>query len=361
MADKYSGYAGCLLGMAVGDAMGYTVDGKTWAEICEDYGPNGLLGYDVANGCVEVSSYTQIGAYAVNGLMLGITRGRTELYGKFIQLSLQEWARRQQLPRDPERSYCWVSHIPMLRRRHCRDGRMLDALRLQRLGTPDKPANTNPNPGALMAAVAAGLVYDPKRMGPEDVAQLGAEAVAFTHGSPEAFLTGAVLATLIAGILQAPQRELKQLFLAAIEVADACFREKIPQMAELAAKWKLQLSLPVTEPQQDMEALVCDTADQCLSGAMYACMVSGGDFDTAMITAVNHSGRSAAVGAITGAIMGAKLGAEALPEFYLEGLEVAPVLSDLAADLSQGSPTVGLFNDDWDHKYTQGLPLREYG
>ena len=52
---------------------------------------------------------------------------------------------------------------------------------------------------------------------------------------------------------------------------------------------------------------------------------------------------------------------EALPEFYLEGLEVAPVLMDLATDLAQGSPTVGLFNDDWDHKYTQGLPLKEYG
>lgn len=360
MADKKSTYAGCLLGMAVGDAMGYSVDGKTWEEICEDYGPNGLLGYDVANGCVEVSSYTQIGAYTVNGVLLGITRGKPELYGRFIQLSLQEWARRQQLPRDPEKSYCWVSHVPLLRRRHCRDGRMLDALRLQRLGAPDKPMNTNANPGALMAAVAAGLSYDGKRMSPEDVSRLGAAAVAFTHGSPEAFLTGAVLATFIAGILQGPERELKQLFLAAIEVTDACFREQIPQMAELAAKWKLQLSMPVTEPQQDMESMVCDTAAQCLSAAVYACLTGNGDFDTAMVTAVNHSGRSGAVGAITGAIMGAKLGAEKIPEFYLEGLEAAPVLEELAEDLMQGSPTVGLFNDDWDYKYIQGLPLREY-
>ena len=37
-------YRGCLLGLAVGDAMGYTVDSRTWREIQEDYGPNGLLG-----------------------------------------------------------------------------------------------------------------------------------------------------------------------------------------------------------------------------------------------------------------------------------------------------------------------------
>ena len=44
MASRQSLYRGCLLGMAVGDAMGYTVDNKSWQEIREDYGPNGLLG-----------------------------------------------------------------------------------------------------------------------------------------------------------------------------------------------------------------------------------------------------------------------------------------------------------------------------
>ena len=35
MADKKSTYAGCLLGMAVGDAMGYTVDGKRYHHIID--------------------------------------------------------------------------------------------------------------------------------------------------------------------------------------------------------------------------------------------------------------------------------------------------------------------------------------
>ena len=34
MAKETSKYVGCLLGMAVGDAMGYTVDKKSWEEIC---------------------------------------------------------------------------------------------------------------------------------------------------------------------------------------------------------------------------------------------------------------------------------------------------------------------------------------
>ena len=46
-----------------------------------------------------------------------------------------------------------------------------------------------------------------------------------------------------------------------------------------------------------------------------------------MITAVNHSGYSSAVGAITGAILGAKMGYSALPDFYVESLEPVDALS----------------------------------
>ena len=76
-----------------------------------------------------------------------------------------------------------------------------------------------------------------------------------------------------------------------------------------------------------------------------------------MITAVNHSGRSCAVAALAGAMLGARLGMEGVPDFYLESLETADVLRTLADDLALGSPTRGLFDDDWDHKYVQGLPL----
>ena len=44
MENRISAYRGCLLGMAVGDAMGATVDKKSYSEICESYGPAGLLG-----------------------------------------------------------------------------------------------------------------------------------------------------------------------------------------------------------------------------------------------------------------------------------------------------------------------------
>ena len=359
MADKLSGCQGCLLGLAVGDAMGCAVDRKTLEEIYADYGPNGLLGYDLVNGCADVSSYTQLAAFVGNGLLLSVSRGKTDPI-PYIDLSLREWARNQQFHRDPEKSYCWVAKPKALRLHNNRDARMLDALRAETLGTPDAPINRNSGPGGLSGAVAVGLFYDPRRMTPEQLAALAAKTVARTHGSPETFLTGAVLARCIALRLQSPETPLAELFQDCIQAVQAQYREPFPVPTELLTA-RLQQALDLAreesvDPRTGMERLCCTTGPSCLAGAMYACLTCQNDFDTALITAVNHSGLSAAVGALTGAIMGAGLGAEALPEFYLESLSPAQALSELAKDLAQGALTSGLFDDDWDHKYMQGLP-----
>jgi ADP-ribosylglycohydrolase len=90
---------------------------------------------------------------------------------------------------------------------------------------------------------------------------------------------------------------------------------------------------------------------------MYACLAYPEDFDSAIIAAVNHSGHSAATGAVAGAILGAHLGHSYLPQFYLESLEVVDSLMVLADDLVSATPASGLFDDDWDQKYVQGEPL----
>ena len=359
MEHRASACHGCLLGLAAGDALGYTIDPKTWEYIRHTYGPNGLWGYDLANSGATISSYTQIAAYVANGLLIGITRGKQKQFAKYISMALKDWKRRQNLPGDPAQDSCWVSAVKEMRTRHCRDIRMLDALRADPLGTPEKPNNKADTPGSLIAAAIVGLAYDPKYLNPQDVAIIGAQAVALTHGDPKTFLSGAVLALLVAALLQEPTTCLQEHFLCAVDAMEQMFSNRWPEAGELATLLRAAVSDidPYAEHQQKLEQLHCYSAAECLAGAIYTCLVCEDDFDRAMILSVNHSGRSAAVGALTGAILGAQLGVEAIPAFYLESLDVIPVLKTLATDLAQGSPTAGLFDDDWDTKYTQGKPV----
>lgn len=359
MDEKVAAYSGCLLGMAVGDAMGYTVDKKSWDEICEDYGPNGLLGYDLVNGCADITSYTQIPAFLCNGFLLGAIRGNPELYPRYMTLAMREWAKSQEFRGAAEKTFCWVAQVPAMRRRLCMDTRMLDALNRETLGTPQKPVFRSEFPGALTSAVAVGLCHATARLDPEQICELGANAVAFTHGEPEAFLSGAFLATAIARILQQPEQPLIPLYQQLCEEMQARYAaqwEQVYTITDLVARAIALTKDPEMSPLAAMTLLGCTTAPECLAGAIYASIIHVANFDEAMIVSVNHSGRSAAVAAVSGALLGAKMGVEALPEFYLESLESGPFLRELAHDLCNAKQVMNLFDDSWDLKYVQGMP-----
>lgn len=361
MSENLSAYRGCLLGLAVGDALGFTVDDMDWETIETTYGPYGLMGYDLANGNAEVTSYTQTAAFVANGLLVGVTRSRVEGYDRFVSMALREWGQSQHFYRDPEKTLCWVSKVPALRHHLCRDSRMLDATRAKEPGTLDAPINRNDAPGCLSGAVLAGLFFEPKRMTPPQVGELAARIVAQTHGDPTTILAGVVTAYVTAGLLTEPWVPMKDHFSHAIDAMAAQYSQRYPaETVALAELLNRAISLAEDERiafREEMDALECVTAAECLAGAMYACMAYPEDLDSALIVAVNHSGRSAATGTLTGAFLGTCLGVEAIPEFYLENLDSRKALTQLADDLALGSPTAGLFDDAWDHKYTQGLPL----
>ncbi len=359
MDNKLSSYRGCLLGMAVGDAMGFPVDKKSWAEICEDYGPNGLLGYDLVNGSADITSYTQMAAFLCNGLLLAAIRGNVELYPKYMAMSLREWAKSQQFRGTAEKTNCWVAQVPGMRRRHCMDTRILDALNRETLGTPEKPNFFSSNPTNITSAVAVSMIYDPERMNPRQIGALGAQAVAFTHGEPETYLAGAFVAYSIAGILRSPETPLVKQYTTAMDAVQTQFGEDYIQVVPLLEKIKKAMALtkdPELTPLAAMTMLGCTTATECVAGMVYATMIHPANFDEALIVSVNHSGSSCAVGALTGAVLGARLGEEALPEFYLESLEPVEVLQELAEDMTQARQITRIFDDSWDQKYVQGMP-----
>ena len=365
MAKNIYAYRGCLLGLAVGDAMGYTVDRKSLAEIQEDYGPNGLLGYDLLNGYADVSSYTQLAAFTCNGLLLGLTQGRLsgkmKPFVRYIGLSHREWAASQRVWGRPDKTFCWLLQRREICRRNCMDTMMVENILRGRIGTMEEPVNHLSDPYAITAAAAVGMFFDPENMDQAEFDRLGAETVALTQGNPMAFLPGAVVTHLVSAVLADREKPLEELVEDALNALNNQFaREYESQVSQICALVRQAMALaedPALTPMEAMERLKCENGAQVLAGAVYAMLVGREDFDAAMITAVNHSGRSSAVGAVTGAVLGARMGQDALPNFYLDCLEPADILADLADDLFQGCPLEKgdiFYDDDWERKYLRG-------
>lgn len=357
-------FRGCLLGLAVGDAMGYPVDAMCLAQIQEHYGPKGLQGYDLVNGYADVTSYTQLAAFTCNGLLLGLTRGqmmgKMAPFVKYVGLSSREWVASQRPWGRPDHTFCWLIHQNEICRRHAMDTRMMDTLSRQNLGTMDTPTNHFAGPGNLTSAVSAGLFGARIGMEQSEIDLLGAEVVALSHGSPLAFLSGAALAHMVSRSLIQPEIPFRELVMETIKVLKEQFGHQYTQAFDLSNLLHMALSLAddiTRRPIQTMEYLKCDDAAQVLAGAVYAIIAGDEDFDRCMVIAINHSGRSSAVGAVVGAILGLRQTEDALPPFYMECLEPAEILMELADDLYTGcSMTMGsrLFDLDWDHKYVHG-------
>ena len=358
MGRRESAIRGCLLGLAVGDAMGAPVDRMNWDQICETYGPDGLLGYDTANDNADITSYTQLAAFGCNGLLLATSREKYDKLPRYLAMSQREWAKSQQFRGAGEKTFCWLAQVPCMRIRRCMDSKLLEALGRDALGTPEKPMLRSETPAALTAAISAAVLYNPEKMSREDLAKLGAYSVAFTNGDPLAWRSGAVLACALGSLLQEPEMSLIDCFTEAAETVKQVYpgkeSENVQALLQLAITYAGDETLT---PLAALSMLGCTTADRCLAGAVYACVYSAEDLDTALIAAVNHAGSSCAVAAVTGAIMGAKLGAEPLPDFYLESLSQVEVLNELARDIAQGAAAYGIFDTEWDKKYNQGLPV----
>lgn len=363
MGNRLAAFKGCLLGLAAGDALGYTVSNQSMEMIRENYGPNGLLGYDLVNGYAYVTSYTQIASYASNGLLMGLTRGQMRgvmaPYVRYVAAAEMEWAKFQgyRTMQSIQRN-CWITGQPSLRFRRCMDTLMLDTLNRKAIGTMEEPKNRYQTPGSITAAIPVGLFFDPNRLERHEVVRLGAEVVALTHGNPMAFLAGAALAYIVSRITWDGDRDLRQVTQDTIEMLKAEYSHDYDkQVHELCIHLQTAIGLASTPSVPEPEALdqiFCDTAAKALAGAVYAAMLHPKSLDDALIAAVNHSGDSAAVGAVTGAIVGALVGEEGIPEFYLEGLEPAELLITLAADLHQGCPmekTSNFFDCEWEEKY----------
>ncbi len=70
-------FKGCLIGGAVGDALGYAVEFLPASEIFKKYGENGITEYELHNGVAEISDDTQMTLFTATGLLVGTTRGMT--------------------------------------------------------------------------------------------------------------------------------------------------------------------------------------------------------------------------------------------------------------------------------------------
>ena len=333
-------FRGCMLGGAAGDALGYEVEFMEDRDIFRKYGEKGITEYALHRGVAQISDDTQMTMFTATGLLLGTTRGMLRGimgdYEDYIRYSYRDWYRTQteRFPL-PDYHYSWLVNVPEMFHRRAPGNTCLSALAGSDKGSVAHPINNSKGCGGVMRVAPVGLYFADKKLPMEESDRIGAEAAAITHGHELGWLPAAMLAHIIRHLVEHEGEPVSDAVQDAIAALPRVFPDA-KQMETFLTLMRKAAALAGTEA-DDLDAIRQLgggwVGDEALAIAVYCALKHPDSFEDAVVAAVNHSGDSDSTGAIAGNIMGAALGLKAIPEKYLENLELRGVITELADDL----------------------------
>ena len=336
--DKRARYRGCLLGGAVGDALGAPVEFLSRDAILTRFGPDGISKYVPAYGRLgAVTDDTQMTLFTAEGLLRSwvrdMIRGMTTEVGVTAQSYLRWLMTQSERPSqniDPfDEEPSWLSQQPDLHYRRAPGNTCISALKQMRY--PGEPARNNSKGcGAVMRMAPAGLFAASIRppRDPDAAFRLGTDLSALTHGHPTGALAGGAFAALI---MELAKGDTLPAALATVKtlLANRPHHEEALLALESAqhlAEQNLDHSKAIRQLGQGW------VAEEALAISVYCALVAH-DFRQGVMLAVNHDGDSDSTGSITGNMLGVALGVDAIPAEWLEGLELREVIEEVADDL----------------------------
>ena len=328
MKDRF---LGCLLGGAVGDALGAPVEFLSLREIREAFGRDGVTGMEPAYGRRgAITDDTQMTLFTAEGLIRAMRRYSERGIchpPSVVHRAYLRWLHTQGVPWseiEPDGSGVpdgWLITNRVLFNQRAPGNSCVTALDSGVMGTPDEPINDSKGCGGVMRVAPVGLIA----VNPFD---LGSECAAITHGHLTGYLAAGALAVVVSEISKGQGID-KACQLALEELAAHDGHEETTRVVEAA----LALAGTTAPSPEAVETLGRGwIAEEALAISLY-CALTAPDFRSGVLTAVNHGGDSDSTGAITGNLLGCLRGVEEIPPEWIEQLEAREVIERVARDL----------------------------
>jgi ADP-ribosylglycohydrolase len=339
VVPSVSRFVGCLLGGALGDALGYPIEFLRTAEIERVLGRTAPPRLPSAPGArAPISDDTQMTLFSAEGLIRAWRRESDRdlrspeavLLGAYQRwLSTQTGSGAERWSDPQERG--WLLDVPELRAQRAPGSTCLSALE-QSLETHRVPSirarpNDSKGCGAIMRSAPFGLVAADA----EQAFRRACDAAVLTHGHPSGYLAAGYFAVVVNRLARdVPLDE-------SMRIADDLLRHE-REGAEVAGAVEAARTAAVSEAPFPavIERLGGGwVAEEALAIALLCALRAAGrtPMSTTLWRAAAHGGDSDSAGSLTGNLLGANLGVEGLPPLWLDDLELREVIERVARDL----------------------------
>lgn len=325
----------CLLGGAVGDALGAPIEFMPLKDIRQTFGPDGLADYAPAYGRVgAVTDDTQMTLFTAEGVLRAFVRLERKGIASVVGVAgyaYKRWLYTQEHKKPPSkketRQHDWLSGwlitVPELYHQRAPGNTCLAALRD---GSENGGRNDSKGCGGIMRMAPVGLAAFV-----DDPFQEGMWLAALTHGHPTGQIASGAFASLVRRLYVEERPNLPDAVLAVMDEM-----KKYPDHRETLASLALAVDLArdaATPTDTAIQRLGGGwVAEEALAVAVYCCLKAA-NFRDGVLLAVNHDGDSDSTGSIAGNILGLVYGLDAIPGSWLRRLELRRVIAEIAVDL----------------------------
>lgn len=332
---------GSLVGGAVGDALGYEVEFMNLAAIRKRFGKKGITRYVLHGGVAQFSDDTQMTLFTLEGLMNGVIAtkaGKPETILPYINDAYLNWYRTQAELMKPQPD-SWLSNIGTLWARRAPGMTCMGAL--ETIANGFDVDNNSKGCGGVMRVAPIGVFNATHRhiYNYTDTAHLAGWSAELTHKHIASTFASALLATTVMNCIGDETVDRMQFFFI-VTGGLVMMREYFPDHDEEWQKFdkliRRALELGKSDIAEDAAIQKLGegwVGDEAIAIAIFSVMRHIDCFEDCIVCAVNHNGDSDSTGAIAGNIIGSILGYSAIPSYYLEHLEIEPILVSAADDL----------------------------
>jgi ADP-ribosyl-[dinitrogen reductase] hydrolase len=332
-ADRFRG---CLLGGAIGDALGAPIEFHSLSEIRATYGHGGIDKFTSAYGRAgAITDDTQMTLFTAEGLLRaqsrliekGITDPVTVIYLSYLRWLVTQGGRVRDDPDLGSSRSGWLITNDVLHASRAPGMTCLSALRSGERGSPDDRLNNSKGCGAIMRVAPIGLIGTALA----DPFALAADAGALTHGHPSGYLSGGAFASIISELVNGAQLR-DAIDVARSELTRWDRHEETLEAINRATTAAADGAAPTAERVESLGAGW--VGEEALAIGLYCALVAS-DGREGLRLAVNHSGDSDSTGSIAGNLLGTMYGVDALPGDLVDGVEARDLITQVADDLAR--------------------------
>lgn len=315
--------ANCILGGALGDALGYPIEFDNLAAIDEKYGNTGIT-FGNFVGQPLASDDTQMTLFTASGLLLAGDDKLSNVWQAYQDwLDTQFKANLSELSHEP---VSWLVDQPEMFASREPGRTCLFTIMRNQAGTLKEPINDSKGCGGVMRVAPFGLLTNDSSLA--EVARLGAETSALTHGHQMSSLASAFVAVLVRLEMRFVT-SLKQNITEALAVVRKTFAdyEELAAFTELVEQAESLAENSRTDSENLRELGEGWVAEETVVIALYCALRYQTQPLKAIEVAVNHQGDSDSTGSLAGQIVGlCQTDTNWWPKKFVEKLDLSEVI-----------------------------------